>query len=275
LGICEERDTAIFNLFEKGLISSASILVNGINFKNALKKAKELNMPLGLHLNLTEGFPIYNKNPTKNSLLKIREINIEKVNENQIEYNLKENKNKFKEIYMDFYNDNTSNTHEIEGIFNYEFHGKFNFREKFKENQIKILDIKNEIISQIERFIFFNKEIPINLDGHQHIHIIPELAEIISEIMSDYFGIYRIRIPKENQKFFKSLNFSVEYTKEKLDFHKKIMSDSLISEEIYAKRNIFSTGNFFGMTLTGKNMSIENIKKAIEITKENIQSKIF
>ena len=38
LGICVERDTAIFDLFEKGLISSASILVNGINFKNAFTR---------------------------------------------------------------------------------------------------------------------------------------------------------------------------------------------------------------------------------------------
>ena len=43
-------------------------------------------MPLGLHLNLTEGFPVNNKtNPVNNSHLKKRE--------NQIQYNLQENKN--------------------------------------------------------------------------------------------------------------------------------------------------------------------------------------
>ena len=53
LGICEERDAAIFELYKNGSISSASILVNGINFENSVSRAKELKMPLGLHLNLT------------------------------------------------------------------------------------------------------------------------------------------------------------------------------------------------------------------------------
>ena len=266
LGICEERDSAIFELFEKGYISSASILVNGLNFVNALEKAKKIKMPLGLHLNLTEGFPISTKtNPSNNSLLRKREP----TKENPIEYNLNENKKYFEDLYRE------ENRILKDEFFNYEFYGKFNFREKLKENQIKTIDIKNEIIAQIERFIIYNKSIPIHLDGHQHIHVIPELSEIISEIMSDYFGIYRIRIPMENEEFFGSLNYPIPYPEEKRVFHKKIISDSKISKEIYASKNIFSTENFFGMTLTGKNMTLENIKKAIELTNQNIQSNKF
>lgn len=235
-----------------------------------MEKAKKLKMPLGLHLNLTEGFAVdYNTNPMKNSLLK--KINADNKSKNQIQYNLKENKNKFKALYNN--NNNVENSDFNEEILGYEFHGKFNFREKLKENQIKIIDIKNEIISQIEKFIFFNKSIPFHLDGHQHIHIIPEISEIIAEIMSDYFGIYRIRIPQENEDFFQKLNFPLPYPEDKISFHKKIISDCKISKEIYQRKNIFSTENFIGMTLTGKNMTIENIKKAIELTKQKIQSK--
>jgi predicted glycoside hydrolase/deacetylase ChbG (UPF0249 family) len=68
MGLCEERDSAIFELYSKGFISSASILINGLNFRKSIEIARQINMPLGLHLNLTEGFPI---NITqKNSLVK-------------------------------------------------------------------------------------------------------------------------------------------------------------------------------------------------------------
>ena len=40
--------------------------------------------------------------------------------------------------------------------------------------------------------------LPTHIDGHNHIHVIPEVAEILSEIMTDYWGIYKIRIPKED-----------------------------------------------------------------------------
>ena len=69
LGICKERDEGIFELYEKGFISSASILVNGINFKSSIQKARDLKLNLGIHLNLTEGEPIYKKNIENNTLV--------------------------------------------------------------------------------------------------------------------------------------------------------------------------------------------------------------
>jgi len=69
LGICIERDSGIFELFEKKLISSASIMVNGASFESAVRKARELRLPLGIHLNLTEGEPINKSNIELNNLV--------------------------------------------------------------------------------------------------------------------------------------------------------------------------------------------------------------
>ncbi|OQA34041.1 MAG: hypothetical protein BWY57_00784 [Betaproteobacteria bacterium ADurb.Bin341] len=55
LGICPERDAGIFKLFEQNAISSATLLVNGENAGTAARQAIDLGLPLGLHLNLTEG----------------------------------------------------------------------------------------------------------------------------------------------------------------------------------------------------------------------------
>lgn len=73
LGYAAERDNAIFALFEhqtrkttvdtqtehtSSRVTSATILANGRTAIEATKIAKRLNMPLGLHLNLTEGAPL-------------------------------------------------------------------------------------------------------------------------------------------------------------------------------------------------------------------------
>ena len=72
-GICDERDKGIFELFKKGCISSASILINGNNFENSIIEAKFLKMDLGLHLNLTEGQPVYSNDNQNNSLVNFNE----------------------------------------------------------------------------------------------------------------------------------------------------------------------------------------------------------
>lgn len=68
LGICKERDKGIFELFEKGFISSSSIIINGVNFDESIKIASSKGLPLGLHINLTEGEPINRQNISTNSL---------------------------------------------------------------------------------------------------------------------------------------------------------------------------------------------------------------
>lgn len=57
-GYSAERDDGILECFLAGAITNASLMVNGYSALSAVEKAKAVNMPLGLHLNLTEGLPI-------------------------------------------------------------------------------------------------------------------------------------------------------------------------------------------------------------------------
>ncbi|XP_002741791.2 carbohydrate deacetylase-like [Saccoglossus kowalevskii] len=57
-GYCPERNRGIIECFKRGVITGSSLLVNAVGFKDAVKLAKECRLPLGLHLNLTEGVPI-------------------------------------------------------------------------------------------------------------------------------------------------------------------------------------------------------------------------
>ena len=58
LGYHERRDDAIIHAFQNGVVTSASLMVNGLSAVSAVKKAKIVNLPVGLHLNLSEGAPV-------------------------------------------------------------------------------------------------------------------------------------------------------------------------------------------------------------------------
>jgi predicted glycoside hydrolase/deacetylase ChbG (UPF0249 family) len=58
LGYSPHRDAAIFELFRMGKITSASLIVNGPTAATASERARLVGLPIGLHLNLTEGEPL-------------------------------------------------------------------------------------------------------------------------------------------------------------------------------------------------------------------------
>jgi predicted glycoside hydrolase/deacetylase ChbG (UPF0249 family) len=58
LGINAPRSHGIFLSFEHGIVRSATLIVNGSDAETAARRAREKNLPTGLHLNLTQGEPI-------------------------------------------------------------------------------------------------------------------------------------------------------------------------------------------------------------------------
>lgn len=57
-GAGRETDRGIIESFAAGGISSASLLANGSSCVSAAAAALELNLPLGVHLNLADGYPL-------------------------------------------------------------------------------------------------------------------------------------------------------------------------------------------------------------------------
>jgi predicted glycoside hydrolase/deacetylase ChbG (UPF0249 family) len=55
LGCNAERDCGILRAFTDGIVTSASLLANGPTFVTAAAQSKAVEMPVGVHLNLTEG----------------------------------------------------------------------------------------------------------------------------------------------------------------------------------------------------------------------------
>ncbi|KAJ7333890.1 hypothetical protein OS493_015983 [Desmophyllum pertusum] len=61
-GYCDQRNRGIVESFQAGVVSSASLLVNADKASEAVQLSREYGIPLGLHLNLTEGRPIKTRN---------------------------------------------------------------------------------------------------------------------------------------------------------------------------------------------------------------------
>ena len=81
--------------------------------------------------------------------------------------------------------------------------------------------------------------------------------------MSEYYGIYHIRIPDENEYFFKNLNYVEKYDEKQSLFYKKIKDECEISKQIYEKSDISFTDYFIGKSIMGKNLTIQNFKHTV------------
>lgn len=55
LGSNVDRDRGILEAFNKGIVTSASLIANGSSFVTAVAQAKETGLPIGVHLNIADG----------------------------------------------------------------------------------------------------------------------------------------------------------------------------------------------------------------------------
>ncbi len=58
LGSGEPTDRGIIEAFLSGIVSSASILANGPSFESAVEQVRQSKLPVGVHLNLSEGYSL-------------------------------------------------------------------------------------------------------------------------------------------------------------------------------------------------------------------------
>lgn len=58
LGAGAETDRGICEAFANGIVTSASLLVTGVSARSAAAGARDCGLPLGVHLNLSEGWPL-------------------------------------------------------------------------------------------------------------------------------------------------------------------------------------------------------------------------
>jgi predicted glycoside hydrolase/deacetylase ChbG (UPF0249 family)/glycosyltransferase involved in cell wall biosynthesis len=207
LGISAERDAGIFQLFACGAISSASLLVDGAHATSAAAQAVGANLPLGLHLNLTEG-----QRAQKNSLT-----------------------------------DAGGN-----------LRGKLGLRDAFAASAINADDLARDIRRQFDAFIALTGELPSHVDGHQHAHVEPLVANVLAPIMAHEYGVYCVRLPR--QKGLDSVQGDAEF---EAAFQRAVVRTALAAQPFFADCGIYSTTTFLGQSFMGGRLQAPPLTAAL------------
>ncbi|CAD5125392.1 DgyrCDS13627 [Dimorphilus gyrociliatus] len=219
-GYCPKRDRGIFELFLEKKISRTSVLLSGYSSRHALDVAGKKSYSVGLHLNLTEGYPI-GVSSFESSL-----------------------------------------TNEWG-----EFLAKADFASALANGLISDKDLKLEITEQIRAFrrISHDHNLPVHIDGHQHVHVLPEVSRILDTVLDD-LGMTNvsIRYPFE-------LLSDVDWVKEEnLQFYRSVSSLATACQSFFNKYR--HPDGFIGMSIMGSNMTLARLRAKLEETYNYLNS---
>ena len=211
LGIDARRDDGIFEAFAQGAITQASLMVTGPTAAAAAARARQLGLPLGLHLDLTEGEPCAPRDEIASLL------------------------------------DETGGKR-----------GKRGFYEAAARGAIRQAHVAREASAQLARFMVIARVPARHADGHQHVHVIPELADTIAWVFAEA-GVETIRIPEQRGV--------AGDGGEAHCFYERVSRSAAAARTVYARRGIVSTETFVGLDLLGTASSVDALREAVRVSR--------
>ena len=204
LGVSPARDEGIFECFRAGAITAASLLVDGADATAAAAEAVALDLPLGLHLNLTEG---------------------------------------------------ACGIVTLQGS-DGRLRGKAGLRAALAAGDIPAGDLAAEIRRQFDRFIALTGTLPSHVDGHHHIHVVPQVAAVLAPIMAWEYGVCCVRLPREAGLFAEKADAEFEAA-----FQQQVALDATRVAALFFREGIYSTDAFIGQSLMGNRLSVQAIRR--------------
>ncbi|XP_065274092.1 carbohydrate deacetylase [Emys orbicularis] len=149
------------------------------------------------------------------------------------------------------------------------FHGKMGFRTVLAKGLLKMSEVKQELTAQVDLFRELTGHVPHHMDGHQHVHVLPEVRHVFAQVLEEY-GIKYTRVPIEL-----GLHSCAWIEPPLMDFYLGVEKDSLDTVDVFTRHGIRWADIYIGLSTMGKNMSVSNIQSAIDTavaafaTKEN------
>lgn len=154
-----------------------------------------------------------------------------------------------------------SNPDNVKSLINDElmFHGKFGFRERLKDGNVRKSEIRSEIEEQINKFVSIYGNMPHYIDGHQHVHVLPNVRECLLVCMTMH-KITETRIPFEL-----GLSECDWIDKPRFEFYQKVCEESKNAVLYFRENRVFSTPYFIGLSTMSRDMSIDRFRKAMDL----------
>ncbi|EMP40268.1 UPF0249 protein ydjC like protein [Chelonia mydas] len=149
------------------------------------------------------------------------------------------------------------------------FHGKMGFRTVLAKGLLKMSEVKQELTAQVDLFRELTGHVPHHMDGHQHVHVLPEVRRVFAQVLEEY-GIQYTRVPIEP-----GLHSCAWIEPPLMDFYLGVEKDSLDTVDVFTRHGIRWADIYIGLSTMGKSMSVSNIQSAIDTavaasaTKEN------
>ncbi|NXU65306.1 YDJC deacetylase, partial [Horornis vulcanius] len=138
------------------------------------------------------------------------------------------------------------------------FHGKMGFRAALSKGLLNMSEVKQELKAQVELFHELTGHLPPHMDGHQHVHVLPEVRHVFAEVLEEY-GIKYTRVPIEP-----GLHNCDWIPPSLMDFYLGVEEDSFNTVDVFTKHGIRWADIYIGLSTMGRNMSVSSIRSAID-----------
>ncbi|NWV84315.1 YDJC deacetylase, partial [Dasyornis broadbenti] len=138
------------------------------------------------------------------------------------------------------------------------FHGKMGFRTALSKGLLNMSEVKQELKAQVELFHELTGHLPPHMDGHQHVHVLPEVRHVFAEVLEEY-GIKYTRVPIEP-----GLHNCDWIPPSLMDFYLGVEEDSFNTVDVFTKHGIRWPDIYIGLSTMGRSMSVSSICSAID-----------
>lgn len=137
------------------------------------------------------------------------------------------------------------------------FHGKMGFRQALERGQLSMKQVELELRAQVRLFRELTGHLPHHMDGHQHVHVLPEVREVFAQVLSD-LKIPYTRVPVEP-----GLHSCPALPAHLQRFYAQVEKDALDSIPVFTRYGIRWPDVYLGLTTMGQNMSIPSLQRAL------------
>lgn len=137
------------------------------------------------------------------------------------------------------------------------FHGKMGFRQALQRGQLCMKQVELELRAQVTLFKDLTGHLPYHMDGHQHVHVLPEVREVFAQVLSD------LRIPYTRVPMEIGLHNCPWLPAHLQRFYTQVEKDAHDSVPVFARYGIRWPDVYLGLTTMGQHMSIPNLQKAL------------
>ncbi|KAI3371852.1 hypothetical protein L3Q82_006683 [Scortum barcoo] len=125
------------------------------------------------------------------------------------------------------------------------------------KRKINSAEVELELRAQVRLFRELMGHQPRHMDGHQHVHVLPEVREVFAQVLSD------LRIPYTRVPVEPGLHNCPWLPSHLQRFYKQVEKDALDSIPVFSRFGIRWPDVYLGLTTMGQNMSVPNLQRAL------------